>query len=550
MPLTPNQRQAAPWSAHHWWGRYTTASDLPNVAGSSVQLNRELQQGDVAFVDDERRIFVCRAATPGAATWSPLGFGGSDDPVDLFVATSGDDSNPGTSPSAPLATYNRAVELVELSQPCSAPIVVHIATGTYAMHRPVPAPTGSAPVIVVGDGAGQPGDDGLNVIATGVATAVSAESVLTTSGLTADAYQHLTVEVLTGAAAGSRRRVRNNTTTEIVPTAPFSAAIGIGDEYRIVAPAVQLRPTPGAFYLTKGVAGLAQQAQIGLPLDYPVQPVVGLASLALGCEGFASLFASTPTAMYGVDLLDLDDSGIVSTFGPLLFGCDYSGGSAMVPGLLGHPNPLWQGWGVHCATMALNCETGFCGYFSSNRPLILNGGTTKWLGGAVACVGAETGSSPAVYAPQGMVDLYVGTSFAPDNPPLVRNSGSANTTGIGLGRANGSSQYAGQTRLRVEALRVECPNAPAIQAYGDVHGQVGSTVGSFANVGISGFGTVGLRLARGARFWITDAPTITGSVGDVTVTGADGVPVYIANATVVAGYSNVAPDGTSVIRMF
>jgi hypothetical protein len=77
MPFLPNQRPAAPWSQHNWWGKYSDSGALPNTLGSDTQQN-DLQSGDTAWVESDAAIFVCLDPTIGAAVWSIVsGSGGS-----------------------------------------------------------------------------------------------------------------------------------------------------------------------------------------------------------------------------------------------------------------------------------------------------------------------------------------------------------------------------------------------------------------------------------------------------------------------------------------
>lgn len=74
-----NQRPAAPWSFNNWWGQYDAYADLPNVAGSSLQLPRDVQEGDIAWVVATGALYVCTDSTQGAAVWIPFAGGGASD---------------------------------------------------------------------------------------------------------------------------------------------------------------------------------------------------------------------------------------------------------------------------------------------------------------------------------------------------------------------------------------------------------------------------------------------------------------------------------------
>jgi len=76
MAFDPNQRPAAPWSNHHWWGKYTDALTLPNMAASDTQVGSlELQAGDIAWSEADAALYVCTNPVAGAAVWVAIGGG-------------------------------------------------------------------------------------------------------------------------------------------------------------------------------------------------------------------------------------------------------------------------------------------------------------------------------------------------------------------------------------------------------------------------------------------------------------------------------------------
>ncbi|WP_022894394.1 right-handed parallel beta-helix repeat-containing protein [Agromyces subbeticus] len=79
--------------------------------------------------------------------------------VTVFVATNGDDANPGTSAGAPVASMTRAQELVREALPSGAPVTVQLAEGEYYLDSTLAltnadSGTESAPVRWVGAGEG------------------------------------------------------------------------------------------------------------------------------------------------------------------------------------------------------------------------------------------------------------------------------------------------------------------------------------------------------------------------------------------------------------
>lgn len=65
------------------------------------------------------------------------------------------------------------------------------------------------------------------------AAAATSATVVKAAGLVVNALQDLSIRFTTGDAAGQYRRVRNNTATDIVPTAAWSPAPAAGDTYQI-----------------------------------------------------------------------------------------------------------------------------------------------------------------------------------------------------------------------------------------------------------------------------------------------------------------------------
>lgn len=69
MSFVPGQR---PWSQlnSNWQGIFDTAAELPNVAGSSLQMGvPNVQTGDLAYVDGVG-LYTCHDPTAGAAVWA------------------------------------------------------------------------------------------------------------------------------------------------------------------------------------------------------------------------------------------------------------------------------------------------------------------------------------------------------------------------------------------------------------------------------------------------------------------------------------------------
>lgn len=93
MSFVPLQRPIAPWSEHGYWGQFTDAAGLPNVAGSSFQI-AGVQAGDTAYSVADGALFICTDPTFGAAVWVELVAGAGVDST--AVLTWGSDNLTGS----------------------------------------------------------------------------------------------------------------------------------------------------------------------------------------------------------------------------------------------------------------------------------------------------------------------------------------------------------------------------------------------------------------------------------------------------------------------
>lgn len=147
-------------------------------------------------------------------------------------ANGGDDITGNGSAALPFATPARALAALG-----GRPGVIHMGSGTYT--RPLLADL-AGPIVFVGDGGGDAGDDGLiEVIAPQAAGGGTAAGLVVGAGFTV-ANEGDAIEMLDGAAAGLRRTIVavENADTELRPARNFSPAPAPGDSFRIVRPAV------------------------------------------------------------------------------------------------------------------------------------------------------------------------------------------------------------------------------------------------------------------------------------------------------------------------
>lgn len=277
---------------------------------------------------------------------SAIGSSGSV-PSDLYIATTGSDSNTGLTPADPLLTVERANAIVESALGLALldkVVVYHFADGSYVYEYPNISYGPLGLVAFYGDGAGQ-GGDGFTEIATGVTSGVSANvwEALVAVPVVANAFLGYTIEFTSGAIAGYRRHVCRNTTTNIFFTQSTGAVIPDGTSFRILAPAVSLRNAADA------------------PRDIGNNSNLGFVNVA-----FEGASASTLGSTWGGGRNTLIGFGVDAFNAPATTGLrlqPYE--SAVIMGMLSHnsyqalidallaalgtvaaSNGPWQGWGI------------------------------------------------------------------------------------------------------------------------------------------------------------------------------------------------------------
>lgn len=283
--------------------------------------------------------------------------------MDIYVrAVDGDDNNPGTI-TAPVATLAAAVALIPYI--IAHPVVIHIGphTGDGYVMPTVKSRILRANIYIIGDGAGS-GDGFTELIASTAALAGSGSNVVKSSGLSVDAYRGKTIEILSGAAIGDRRTIRNNTATDIVPSYSFSAVVSTDDLYRIVEPSIYIALSTSASDYNKaivtscGPTGLVYSQYerkvflVNLRFDSGLFFAIASSCVQLhGIELASSILAlTTPESVIKAGIEDFNDS----TYGPAV--------NSPVTDLGIADDQNWLGWG-------LTAE----GYLFTGSPGILDG---------------------------------------------------------------------------------------------------------------------------------------------------------------------------------
>lgn len=222
----------------------TTARAIADVAaGDTLHWNGsvagfELTAQDVIDLDyDEASV-----SGSGGSIASPSVTTGA---LEIWVrAVDGDDSNHGLDSDNPLATITAAA--AKIPDFVKHKVIIHVGahTGNGYLIPAFDQRVLNANIYVIGDGAGV--GDGFNELkASTAAEAGSSNLVVVASGMSVDAYYGKTIEMLTGAAAGDRRTIRNNTTSQIYPIYAFSDSVSIGDTFRVIEPTIKMEEVSG-----------------------------------------------------------------------------------------------------------------------------------------------------------------------------------------------------------------------------------------------------------------------------------------------------------------
>jgi hypothetical protein len=198
--------------------------------------------GNLFFQDDPFGSFT-GAVAPAIPAPMPL-----LTPLDIFVvpAPLGNDANDGLTPLTPVETMAGAYSKIPTSI-LGAAVRIHTAAflGPNLVWSPIPdfvSINDEGQIIILGDGAGQPGEDGFSPVApANVAGATTTNAIVDCTALAPapDSLLGFTIRFTTGVAIGQLRTVRNNTATEIIPCANFDVGLAPapGDLFDILAPA-------------------------------------------------------------------------------------------------------------------------------------------------------------------------------------------------------------------------------------------------------------------------------------------------------------------------
>ena len=468
-------------------------------------------------------------------------------PLDLYVSgINGSDASDGLTPGTALATLTAAEALVpdQIADPAHR-VIIH--AGRHGGTGYVP-PFFANRIVrsrlwVLGDGAGQAGEDGFAVVAgvggSGTADVTSTDErlVFAAGGMTVDAFMGKTIEITSGAAIGDRRLVISNDATTFVPTHQFTASVS-GSTYRIVEPDVVINVT------RLSSAQIERTFCQGIGLDgvsfpHPNGSCLVLAQLRLTNTGVICFpgFARSRIACYGVEIAS---ANIFPNFNGshVNLGCTGDQFGAYEPlDDLGVPSRTsWLGWGItkpittaFAQLFALPDFTTCKGSFVGNR-IFLQADTTLTVFG-----GRLYGETASTFSTMDINDTCI-----------VRMRGQRSTLPVVIEATGARTALSAEEGADVRITGntdIDSDSGPAVRCDGMAH--ILFTTASGVSVdSVSGFG-IDASGAGSVQFQ-DHTPPVTGGAGDLSVDAVSAVP----SATLAAqGDAITSPDGSVITRV-
>jgi hypothetical protein len=474
-----------------------------------------------------------------SATQQPVKTNGQ---IDLYVAADAagaNDGNQGTTPSTPLKTINEAIRRCNVYDEISASFIIHVAPAPvagYTLTTTLGAHLLRASIVIIGDGAGQ-GGDGFTVLS-GPSAAVagsSATQVVRAAGLGVNTFRGKTIEILTGAAAGDRRTIRDHTDTTITPVRNFTAAVAANDTFRIIEPAATVTfgggtNTPYTFSNLNGsnapttpfMAGAATVTQTPVPMVAVVNLILLPATTATPLAAYG-----TRLAMYGCQIST--NQWLIRTDSTWSVGCDsYSNPQQAFLGqnVFAAPAPTsWSGWGTYALAgmqvIATGMFYGFCvAVATAAGALAFLNGTVHIFGGSLETSLASTGAvlySQGVGSGIGTFMVNQESSIGNTIQTLITNTNGGLSLGIDT---NAALTDSGTVLIKLHRCTITANGATgqAIRAMGNTTLTIGSSVTGTG-------GAMGLNCSRGAKAYIAGAIALTqngGGGNDLTTNNGGG----------------------------
>lgn len=349
-------------------------------------------------------------------------------------------------------------------------------------------------------------------------------------------------DILTGAAAGDRRTIRDNTATDITPVRRFTAAVADGDLYRIVEPAVTINLPPSA-YVCDGLGGTYNVNQFRAG-DSGIPPALVFANFKF-VQNSNSLtnnyFTRSHVQLFGCELTVDGGALPFRTVGESIF----SGGDSNVfseseigATLSGLTKSSWAGWGsyVHSAGgfQPRDSFTGYAVCVGGNLSVpdrcrvFLVSGAVEHSHATTAAVDINSGNEQSIQI--GTFSALVGIT------PLITNLAAGPALRIDVGSLAGG----GKSFALIQKATLTSTGGRVVQVRGG--GQVN------IDDATTGTGTIGIDASYGARVFIHGACGILGNAGnDLTVDA--GSTFGTAASLAAAGDARFnATNGSAIVR--
>ena len=322
----------------------------------------ELPPGSIP-VDGTELLPAVRAGVTVTYTPAQLAAAAADiTTVHIYVSqANGVDTNSGLASTAPIATAQDYIDRFPTGPAWAT--IWHFDSGNHTEFS-VPAGWGRvAPIWMVGDGAGQVGDDGfVEVRVAEAAVAGSTERIIVTSGSVTTALVGSTIEVTSGVAIGAMRHINNVVGDNLYVTRGLDGMV-VGDTFRVVDPGPIVQFTTPNAVIAANIGATKLRAPIGVP--QALRTTIGIVNMTWDFTG------ATGCSMPDVQVVAFGWKLTGSTMGPVFGNASVSAAqehaattvtpwSEALPYIIaaGATNPAteaairlrWVGWGVSSTT--------------------------------------------------------------------------------------------------------------------------------------------------------------------------------------------------------
>lgn len=309
----------------------------------------------------------------------------------LYVdGSSGDDANDGSSGN-PLATLVEAETRVPIIHGRTLISATNSPVGGFTMPSFRPR-LGTEPIVVYNE-------DSSDVLSsTAAASGSSQTQIVTAGGLGTNTYRGRALEVLTGAAAGDIRFIRDHTDTTIVPAVAFSAAVSSGDTFRVREPTGELDVNTDDGPIVEGTAARAPNSRGEAFFGWTSTAGVALANWKLITENNATLKTRGVLYLWGCETDDGFDLHLpcAGDAGQVIAGFENTALESVdtpVALSLASGSQSWLGWGLSARSKSVAQYGGrFFGSVNCGRYIVFAGGQCVIRGGNISSGGTDANS--------------------------------------------------------------------------------------------------------------------------------------------------------------